>query len=156
MSDEVTPVASFTEWTKAGVHNVLLHSGVRVDIRIPDLPALIETGVIPQHLLETAINVANAQQRGAPQQVDKETILRQKEFVDKIVEVTVVKPKLDPEKVREIPVEDRELITELATRSRDVDAEGEHIAGLNKSEKWRRFRGIGEFDPTVADFEGGG
>jgi hypothetical protein len=153
---EQTQAFSFDAWEKAGTHNILLHSGARVDIRIPDLAELIEAGEIPQHLLDTALSVANAMQTGQAPKLDKEAILRQKEFVDKITEVSVVKPKLTPDKISRVPVEDKELITEIATRARDVDAEGEHIAGLNKSEKWRRFRKVGEFDPDVAYAASGG
>jgi hypothetical protein len=32
-----------------------------------------------------------------------------------------------------------------------VDAEGHYLSGLETSEKFRRFRRIGEFDPILAD-----
>src|ERR1044072_9588655 len=59
--DEGTQVATLSDWKKAAVHYPLLPSGTRVNLRIPDLALLIETGVIPQHLLETALGMAKAQ-----------------------------------------------------------------------------------------------
>jgi hypothetical protein len=141
-------VTSLAQWKKAATHFPLCPSGARVGVRIPDLPALIEAGEVPQHLLDAALDVAGA--TGEAQKPTKELIVQQREFTDLLVLKTVVEPKLKPEDLDDIPYEDKEFFVALATRSRDVDAEGEHLAGLNKSEKFRRFRGIGEFDPTLA------
>jgi hypothetical protein len=66
------------------------------------------------------------------------------------VAATVTQPKITPADVDALPVEDREYLVAVAFRRRDVDAEGEHYAGLNTSEKWRRFRLRDEFDPALA------
>lgn len=138
-------VTSIDDWAEAGVHTPLLLSGRRVKIRIPDLGDMVESGEIPQHLLDVALGVVNNETK-----VTKDLILKQKEFTAIIVRATVVEPKLETdEQVAKIPVEDKELLVSLATRQRDVDAEGEHLAGLNDSEKFRKFRGIGEFDKDV-------
>lgn len=147
MSDQ-QKVATLNEWAEAATHYPLLPSGMRVGIRVPDLPALIETGDVPQHLLEAALGLADPTKEQKP---SKEMIVQQREFTDLLVQQTVVEPKLDADSVKKVPFEDKELIVAIATRQRDIDAEGEHIAGLSKSEKFRRFRGLGEFDPTVAD-----
>lgn len=144
---DTTPdlVTSLDAWDKAGVHTPLLPTGVRVKIRIPDLGDMVESGEIPQHLLDVALGVINNDTK-----VDKELIIKQKEFTALIVKATVVAPKLETdEQIAKVPVEDKEMLVAIATRQRDLDAEGEHIAGLTTSEKFRKFRGLGEFDPNV-------
>jgi hypothetical protein len=146
MTDEATAATkpvTVSAWKKASTHYPLLPSGVRVGIRIPDLPAMIEAGQIPQHLLDAALGMAGDD---GP---TKESIIQQREFTDTIVQLTVVEPKLSEEDVREIPYEDKDFLVRVATRMRDFDAEGEHLAGLNRSEKFRRFRQIGEFSPDL-------
>lgn len=148
MAEEVKTVTA-AGWKKAAVHNVLLPSGVRVEIKIPDLPSLIETGQFPQHLLDAAIGLAAKGDSGI---ATREDVVKQREFTDKVVELTVVNPKLSAEDIAEIPFEDKEMLVALATRARDLDAEGEHIAGLTNSEKFRRFRGLGGVDSDVEGY----
>lgn len=144
--DAAIKPASVSAWKRAGVHYPLLPSGVRVGIRIPDLPALIEAGTIPQHLLDVALEVAG----GKIETPTIDLIKQQREFTDLVVQLTVVDPALKDEDLPGVPFEDKELLVSFATRKRDIDAEGEHIAGLSSSEKFRRFRQLGEFDPAVA------
>ena len=142
VDEKATTLAS---WKKAAIHYPLLPSGMRVGIRIPDLPALIETGEIPSNLLDAALGVAG----GKDTTPTKELIAEQREFTDHIVLVSVVEPKITKDDVSAIPYEDKEFLVQVATRQRDLDAEGEHIGGLSKSDKFRRFRGLGEFDTDV-------
>lgn len=133
-------------WAKAATHTVRCPSGVYVEIRIPDLPALIEAGTIPQHLLDAAIGAA------APSQIDTPTvelIAKEREFTDVLTSLTVVNPSITEEDARGLPYEDKEMLVGIAMRKRDWDAEGEILGGLMNSEKFRRFRGLGEFDPTL-------
>jgi hypothetical protein len=146
MSDQKTSAATLADWTAAASHYPLLPSGVRVGIRIPDLPALIEAGQIPQHLLDVAIGIA----QGDDEKPSIDLIKTQREFTDKLVQLTVVEPKLDDESVKNIPFEDKDFLVSIATRQRDLDAEGEHLAGLTKSSKFRRFRRLGEFSEDVS------
>lgn len=153
MSDQIAAVnnpttraASLDEWVEAATHYPLLPSGKRVGIKIPDLPALIESGQIPQHLLDVAIKMVAG---GAEQTPSKEVIAAQREFTDVLVQMTVVEPSLSDETVKRVPFEDKDFIVAIATRARDLDAEGEHLAGLTTSEKFRRFRRLGEFDKDV-------
>jgi hypothetical protein len=139
-------VTTAAAWKKAAQHDVLCPSGVIVGIRIPDLPALVETGDIPQHLLDAALGAASA---GESQTPSKDMIVQQREFTDLVVGLTVVEPKLTEADIVSIPYEDKDFIVAIATRQRDLDAEGKHIAGLDKSERFRRFRRLGEFDETV-------
>lgn len=146
MSDDQHKPVTLAAWKKAASHYPLLPSGVRVGIRIPDLPALIEAGQIPQHLLDVALGIA----AGEDEKPSVELIKTQREFTDKLVQLTVVEPTLSEDDLKEIPFEDKDFIVSVATRQRDLDAEGEHLAGLTKSDKFRRFRRLGEFDSDVA------
>lgn len=128
-------------WKKAATHDVTLASGVEVKIKIPNLPELVTAGEFPNHLVETAINVATGETK-----VTAEEIKAQAEFYRELVSRTLVDPQVAPEDVKELPFEDVELLAAIATRQRDVDALGHHIGGLDKSEDWRRFRGIDYLD----------
>jgi hypothetical protein len=143
-TEETAPV-SVSAWKKAAKHVVKCPSGVDVGIRIPDLPALIEAGEIPQNLLDAALGAAS----GSDERPSKELIIQQREFTDRLVQLTVIEPKLTEADVSEVPYEDKEFLVAVATRQRDLDAEGKHIAGLDKSERFRRFRRLGEFEPDV-------
>ena len=142
---EQSKAVTAAAWKKAAQHYPLCPSGARVGIKIPNLPRLIEAGDVPQHLLDTAIGVAG----GDDVTPSIDLIKKQREFTDMLVLMTVVEPKLTEADLPELPMEDMEFIVSVATRQRDLDAEGEHIAGLTSSEKFRRFRGLGEFDPTL-------
>jgi hypothetical protein len=137
-------------WKKAASHpDVLLPSGVRVAIKLPDLPALVQTGEIPNNFLDLITQMAKRVEE--KQQPTPEEMTKERELENIIISQTVVEPKLTVDDVGDLPVEDREWLIALAFRRRDLDAEGEHIAGLTKSEKFRRFRLLGEFDPSLAD-----
>jgi hypothetical protein len=146
---------SAAEWGKRGVHTVVLPSNTEVDIRIPDIPKLIKEEKLPNHLIDVAIRVAQG-----TQQVSSEHIKEQPEFYANLVALTVVEPQVTAEDCLAdpplVPYEDQELLVELATRQRDLDAEGNHIAGLDKSEKWRKFRGLDHGNQDVEDVPGGG
>lgn len=128
-------------WKKSGVHTITLATGTEVDIRVPNLPELVSAGEFPNHLVEVAIGVASGETK-----VTAEEIKSQAEFYRELISKTVVEPALTPEQVKDVPFEDIELLASIATRQRDVDALGEHIAGLDKSEQWRKFRGIDYLD----------
>lgn len=152
MTDEKTqPKATVASWKKAAFHEPMLPSGFRPKIKIPDLPALIEAGQIPQHLLEAALGVARAALEDKVPSVEELTqnAIEEREFTDLMVLMSVIEPKLTEADVRDIPVEDKQFLVSLATRQRDLDMEGEPLGDLMKSEKYRRFRGVGEFDPTL-------
>jgi hypothetical protein len=133
-------------WKGAKDHEVTLESGTVVKIRLPDLPALIESGAIPQSLMDIAVGVATGKQ----QEPNPEAIRLQREFTDLVVLKTVVEPALEPADLADIPYEDKEMIVEFATRQRVFDALGHHFAGLENSEDFRRFHRLREFDPAMA------
>jgi hypothetical protein len=130
-------------WKKAKVHTVTLASGVEADIQIPNLPELVSSGEFPNHLVDVAISVA---QRDTEDKITSDEIKSQAEFYRELVSRAVVSPALSPEDVKDIPFEDVELIVSIATRQRDVDALGHHIAGLDKNADWRKFRGLDYLD----------
>jgi hypothetical protein len=134
-------------WKKSAVHTVTLPSGFVAKIRIPDLPALIESGAIPQGLTDVAISVASGMK---PERPTADLIAQQRKFTDVLVMKAVVEPALSEDDLSDIPFEDKEMIVEISTRQIDFDAEGHHLAGLEKSAKFRQFRRIGEFDPSLA------
>ncbi len=141
MSTTEQKAVSLAAWKKAKVHKITLASGAVVDIQVPNLPELVSSGEFPNHLVDVAINVASGEQK-----VTMEDVKAQAEFYRELVSKTVVEPKLLPTDVAELPFEDIELISAIATRQRDVDALGHHIGGLDESENWRKFRGIDYLD----------
>jgi hypothetical protein len=144
---------TLSAWKKAATHYPMLPSGSRVGIKVPDLPRMIEAGSIPQHLLEAAVGAARNASAADNESLTPEKIMQnakeEREFTDIVTMLTVVEPKLSEADVAEVPFEDKQFLVALATRTRDLDAQGDHLAGLTKSEKFRRFRGLGEFDPTL-------
>jgi hypothetical protein len=128
-------------WKKAAVHQITTSTGVEVEIKLPNLPELVAAGEFPNHLVDVAISVASGDRK-----VTADDIKAQAEFYRELLARTLVTPEVTPDQVKEIPFEDVELIASIATRQRDVDALGHHIAGLDKSEDWRKFRGIDYLD----------
>ena len=142
-------VESLDAWLEAGFHTITLPSGTRVGVRIPDLSALIEAGELPQHLLDAALGSVEGSKRAPAKKITVEDLKREREFTDYLVAKTVVKPDLTAQQAGMVPTEDKEMIVQIATRQRDLDALGDHIGGLDRSEKFRRFRRLGEFDPAL-------
>jgi hypothetical protein len=60
----------------------------------------------------------------------------------------VVKPELSEDDVDEIPAEDFGMLVEFALRQRDTDVLGHHLAGLETTEAFRKFR---DFEERLAD-----
>jgi len=151
---ETTNRPTVAQWKKAAFHDVVLPSGFKVKIRIPDLPSMIETGQLPQALLDVAIKVAKGEQSEAtPEMASKEA-----EFKNLVCLAAVVEPKISEADLAPagIPAEDKDMIAEFATRQREFDAEGNHISGLHLSAQFRRFRGLTDLYEDVADLQGGG
>jgi hypothetical protein len=145
---EQRKAVSLGGWKKAATHTVRLPSGVYVDIKLPDVAQMIESGAIPQHLLSAALAISGSQKQ---KELTKEDILEEAEFTAHVITHTVVNPKVSLEDTKDIPAEDKVMLVELATRQRDMDAEYNHIAGLHTSESFRRFRGLSGLDEDVED-----
>jgi hypothetical protein len=130
-----------TSWKKAAVHEgITLPSGTVVSIKLPNLPLMLKTGNIPNTLVDAAVEMQNAAQKGA--EITREMIEQQWDYYSFLVSKTVVDPALTAEEVAEIPAEDVEMLVEFATRQRDIDAVYRHIAGLDKLDSFRRFRSL--------------
>lgn len=141
MSTTERKAASLAQWKKAAVHTITLATGTVVDIKIPNLPELVSAGEFPNHLVDVAIAVASGDTK-----ITSKEVQSQAEFYRHLMSKTLVSPAVTPEEAAEIPFEDVELIAAIATRQRDVDALGDHIAGLHDNEKWRTFRGVDYLD----------
>lgn len=141
MSTEQKKSATIAAWKKNAVHTVTLASGTEVEMRIPNLPELVASGEFPNHLVDTAIKVATGEAK-----VTSEEVASQAEFYRELVSRAVISPVVSPEDVKDLPFEDVELISSIATRQRDVDALGHHIAGLDQNADWRKFRQIPDFE----------
>lgn len=131
-------------WGARKTHSVVLPSGAEVTIQIPSLPMLARTGQIPNDLIENAVLAMQGEA-----EITAELLVEQADFYDKLIALTVVEPKITEEQVAGLPYEDVEMLAELATRQRDVDALGRHIAGLHKSKEFRTFRTVGYRDAAV-------
>lgn len=141
MSTEKKSTTTLAGWKKNANHTVTLASGTEVEIKVPNLPELVAAGEFPNHLVDVAIGVASGKT-----EVSTEEVKAQAEFYRELVSRTVINPSLTPEDVRDIPFEDVELLAAIATRQRDVDALGHHIAGLDQNADWRKFRGVEYID----------
>jgi hypothetical protein len=143
-----TAAPKTSDWKAARRHTIALPSGFHCEIEIPNLPVLVKTGQLPNALVTEALQTIQAGKLTA------EAIAEQAEFYAKLVVATVKSPVVTEEDVTgpdPLPFEDIEMIAEIATRQRDLDAVGAHIGGLHTSKAWRTFRGLDHLD---ADVEG--
>lgn len=123
-------------------HYVTLPSSAVVGIEIPDLAELIASGKLPNSLVDVAVEVA----KGNTDTVTEEAIKEQPAFYKHVIQLTVKEPEVTDDLYAKLPTEDKEMLVEIATRQRDLDAEYKHIGGLHTSERWRKFRGLGDSD----------
>ena len=136
--DTASKVATLSQWKANKRHCITLPSNTVVELEIPDLPSLVKTGTIPNELVDIAIGVAQGKK------ITKEDIEQQADFYNKLCAITVKSPAVTEEEFAAgaIPFEDKEMIVEIATRQRDIDAIGHQLAGLEKVRDWRSFRGL--------------
>lgn len=117
-------------------HKITLPSGMEVSIEIPNLPLLIKTGQLPNHLIEAAVEMQGKRKITAKDLED------QYEFIKQIVVLTVKEPDVVEADVDDLPFEDLEMIVQFAMRERDTDAVYHHIGGLEQVESFRDVRGL--------------
>lgn len=127
-------------WIKRKRHEVTLPSGTEVAIELPNLPLMLKTGQIPNHLVDAAIE----QQNAGSVTVTREMIESQHDYYAFLVSQTVKEPEVTPDDVKELPYEDVEMIVEFANRLRDMDAVYKHLGGLETQASFREFRGLGD------------
>jgi hypothetical protein len=137
------PVTSVEQWAGHKRHTVTLLSGAVVEIEIPNLPKMIALGQVPNALMSAAMQFAQKPK------VTPELLQEQYEFTKYLASETVKVPAVRPEDVEALPTEDVEMIIEFATRQRDMDAVGHHLAGLEKIESFRRIRRIPDLDSDL-------
>lgn len=128
-------------------HYVTLPSSAVVGIEIPDLPELVESGKLPNELIDVAVKVASG---ANSEETTREAIEEMPKFYRYLVKLAVKEPVVDDALYDRLPVEDKEMIVEIATRQRDIDALYEHIGGLHTSKRWRTFRGLDDLDEALA------
>ena len=128
--------ATVDSWKSAKTHTITLPSGTKVGIVIPNLPLLMKTGRIPNHLVEAAVELQGKRQITAQDLED------QYEFVKTVVVLTVQEPFISEDDVDELPFEDLEMIVQFAMRERDTDAVYHHIGGLELVDSFRDVRGL--------------
>lgn len=146
MSDASTKTTgkSKSAWTGRKVHtDITLPSGMKVDITLPNLPALIKSGALPNELIEVATKAATNKD------IPEDLFERLDEFNRFLVAKTVVKPAITEDEVDQLPSEDIEMLVEFATRQRDMDAIGHHYAGLETVDSFRQFRRLDASSPGL-------
>lgn len=153
---------SKSAWGRAGTHTITLPSGAEVDIRIPDLARMAAQGKLDNELLKDAVPppdpnqeyVADEPEPAKTPEERKKALADLAEFNAWLVSITVVDPKITPEEAADpkiVPTEDLEVIVEFATRRRDMDVLGHHMAGLETNADWRTFRGLPSRDEDLLD-----
>lgn len=146
MTTPASPKKTADSWKTARRHKITLQSGFQVEIEIPNLPSLVKTGQLPNELVTEALKTIS----DGPGSLTPELIATQADFYDKLVAITVKVPEITEADVKDLPYEDVELIVEIATRQRDLDAVGHHVGGLHTSKDWLAFRGLEHLHPDVA------
>lgn len=121
-------------WAARASHSVVLPSATEVEVRLPNLPEMMQAGVIPNELLAVAVKVETKDE------VKTEDLEALADFHRFLVSKTLVSPEVAPEDVPKLPVEDVQFIVEIATRQRDTDALGRHLAGLERTAEFQAFR----------------
>lgn len=123
---------------------------MEVRIRIPNLGLLLEGDALPQSLRNVALQeivdpvreqVARSQINGDTDRPDI-TLEQVKELFELhkwLVVQTVVDPVLEMDDLPDLPQEDLEFLTQIATRERTTDAAGRSL-GTEPLSRWDTFR----------------
>lgn len=149
MTETAPKNTTTAQWKKKAEHTITLPSGAIVTLRIPNLPLMLKAGSIPNELLAVAKQAVN-QQVPTPEETDGliESIA---DFQEYLVLEAVTDPQIEAADYPKIPYEDVEMIADIATRQRDMDAVGHHIGGLEAIDSFRRFRSLPDSDPLGGD-----
>jgi hypothetical protein len=131
--------ATKAAWVKAKVHTATLPSGTTVKLTIPSLPQLIKAGKIPNHLIDVAVQQAEAEK------ITKELMEQTWEFTEFLVPEMVIEPNITKEDVPSLPALDLEMLIQFASRITDMDAVGHQLGGLETQKAFRDHRGIYDF-----------
>ncbi len=136
-------------WKKRKVHKgITLPSGQVVDIQIPNLPVMAESGELPNELLDSAMEQNQARK------ITLDLLKKTWEFTKFIIPKTVVSPAITEADVVDLPTVDLEMLASFASRKSDMDAVGHQLGGLETVKSFRQIRGIFTLDEALADSEG--
>src|SRR3954469_16107230 len=147
---------SKADWGRKAVHLITLVSGMEVKIRIPNLGLLLEGDALPQTLRNAALQelvdpMSNRVARGNEEGgggpgVSLDEVKELYHLHQWLVVQTVVEPELTLEDLPDLPQEDLEMLTQLATRERTTDAAGRSLGTelLSRYEKFREFHRCAE------------
>lgn len=131
---------------KQAVHEgITLPSGAVVTIKLPNINKMIRAGELPNELVEAAI------QSQGEEKITREMVEREWDFIEYIVPLTLVKPKVTAEDVAEIDPNDAAMIAAFAARRIDTDAVGHQLGGLETQASFRKARGLVSLDEALAD-----
>jgi len=152
-------------WARRAVHHITLPSGMEVDVRIPDMGALVAADAVPDHLrgavlkrladdINTFVDDQAETSPGSRHTSVEELEQAMKtgaEINDWIVTYMLVEPRLTmddmrPDSENRPPEEDLELLVKIAQRERDTDARGVRLGvePLNRMERFRHHHGCPE------------
>jgi hypothetical protein len=134
---------SKTAWKARRKHDVTLPSGAQVSIVIPNQAAMLKAGSIPNELLSIVLK-----QQDGDDKLTVEDIKAAAQFDRFLVTKTVVDPEVTEDDLDDLPAEDLTMLVEFATRRRDTDVLGHHLAGLETTEEFKTFR---ELEDRLAD-----
>lgn len=158
MTETAAPqqASSKSDWKKRALHKgVTLPSGATVDIKLPDLTQLAQSGTLPAQLMDLVTKIITgksaSEAEGAEAPDATEILTRIAELHSFLVAKTVVHPSITEDEVDDLPPEDVAVLVEFALRERDMDVLGRHLAGLEKIDDFRRFRQLPGVDEDLQD-----
>jgi len=147
------------EWAARAVHNVTLPSGMKVQVRFPDLAILIEGDALPERLRMVAMEVWAG---GSPQIVNEklgedgqpgkpelnvEIVKDLAALRRHLAAMCLVDPPMTAEDLLTsgVPAEDIDMLGQIAMRERDTDALGVTlgVVPLSRFETFREVHGCG-------------
>lgn len=137
---------SAEDWKARRAHRgITLPSGAVVDIELPNVQKLIKSGVLPNALLEAAIQHTNATK------ITSDMVSETWDYTTWIIPRMVLHPEITEEDVGDLPAEDVEMLASFAARTADMDAVGHHLAGLETLRTFRDARGLTTLAEALGD-----
>lgn len=147
-ANALAPNRTKEQWGKKAVHIVACPSGMEVKIRIPNLGLLLEGDALPQTLRNAALTelvdpisaqVTRAAGGGEKPAIGIEEVKDLYDLHKWLVVQTVIEPELELDDLPDLPQEDLEMLTQIATRERTTDALGRSL-GVEPLSRYETFR----------------
>lgn len=149
-------VTSKSAWQKLTKHHVTCPSGAVVRIRIPNLASLVAMDAVPEQLKGAALREIAQELVGSLQAVadgGASEVKLSEEDVKALYELnewmlcwSLIEPEITPADLPELPEEDLEMLVQIVSRERDVDARGVRL-GVEPLSRLERFRHHHECPP---------